>query len=208
MVIDPRYYGNRKFLSEAEWDKAKEGVINFLTKEEGGTTANDNDVDPHDVMDRLHSFEDENDSTDSITNAWDLLPNKSINPNDNEKLAKKDLVEAEFKYFRTRTGESNDPFDFYKKQCSVLPQLSKAAAHYLLASSSSVESERFFSGATSLYQNKSRNKLSGDRAEKLLFIKGTNKAAEAHTDAVTEIEESEDDEPDIVFDDYDVHDIC
>lgn len=211
MVIDPRYYRNEEFLTPAQWEKAKSGVVKYiieLTPEQAegqhDTSLQVSSSDLLNLSDGLDELfveknEDANDSNSSSTDAWALLPKKPSDPK--EVLAKKDIIDAEFQYLHAQVNPSIDPFDFYMKHHNVLPNLSQAASHFLLASSSSVDSERFFSGATALYQNKSRNKLSGKRAEKLLFIKGSNKNSKPLSNKVqTEDSEYSEDEVDIVRD--------
>lgn len=60
-----------------------------------------------------------------------------------------------------------------------------------------MESERFFSLATSLYQNKQRNNLSGESAAKLLFIKVIEKKTNGkNEEMVYEENETESEEED------------
>ena len=70
-------------------------------------------------------------------------------------------------------NRNSDPFEFYRTENTYVRYLKDAAEHFLIAAASSVDSERFFKGAASIYQNKQRNRLSADAAAKLLFIKAT-----------------------------------
>jgi hypothetical protein len=67
-----------------------------------------------------------------------------------------------------------DPFHWWSKNQKRFPQLAKIAQKYLSAPPSSVASERLFSGAGDVYDDK-RNKLAPEKAEMLLFIKNNFK---------------------------------
>lgn len=66
---------------------------------------------------------------------------------------------------------SGDPLQWWKMNCHRFPALAKLARKYLCAPPSSVPSERLFSEAGDLYDEK-RNRLSPEKAEMLLFIRG------------------------------------
>lgn len=216
MVLDPRYSCDETFLTAKEWKKAKFDVVAYIINLDADSihdermdlsadsiNLNDSDdhiADPKKTLEHLTDMDDDdNSSGSSITNPWQLVPQKTTDPKAADAMAKKDLIEAEFRYLRAHVHQALDPFDFYMKEKTSLPNLSLAASHFLLASSSSVDSERFFSGATALYQNKSRNRLSAERAEKLLFVKGVDKSQASA--AEKEDEESEEEaEPEIFYD--------
>ena len=62
------------------------------------------------------------------------------------------------------------PLDWWKHNEQKYRRVAHVARRYLSAPSTSVPSERLFSSAGDLYSD-SRNRLSGHRADKLLFIK-------------------------------------
>lgn len=62
-----------------------------------------------------------------------------------------------------------DPLMWWKQHAKEYPNLSKLAVKYLSPPPSSVNSERLFSAAGSIY-TENRNRLSPENAEKLLFI--------------------------------------
>ena len=62
-------------------------------------------------------------------------------------------------------------YSWWKDNTSRFPLLAKLARKYLSAPPTSVLSERLFSSAGDIYTEK-RNRLSPDKAEQLLFIKG------------------------------------
>ena len=70
-------------------------------------------------------------------------------------------------------GKEN-PYTWWSKNNKRFPQLAKIAQKYLSAPPSSVASERLFSGAGNVYDDK-RNKLLPEKAEMLLFIKNNFK---------------------------------
>uniref|UniRef100_A0A914YRZ4 HAT C-terminal dimerisation domain-containing protein n=1 Tax=Panagrolaimus superbus TaxID=310955 RepID=A0A914YRZ4_9BILA len=138
---------------------------------------------------------------DETSSFWSMHPIQASDTTADSNEAIRNLVQAEFKYVRSKLDRKSDPFDFYRKHGDSLPYLKQAAAHFLLASASSVDSERFFKDAVALYQNKQRNRLSADHASKLLFVKVTerNETKERQTKA---IEDDSDEEIDLDLDDF------
>ena len=67
-----------------------------------------------------------------------------------------------------------DPYHWWSKNQKRFPHLAKIAQKYLSAPPSSVASERLFSGAGDVYDDK-RNKLAPQKAEMLLLIKNNFK---------------------------------
>ena len=69
---------------------------------------------------------------------------------------------------------SSNCFTWWNNNKSRFPLLAKMAQRYLTAPPTSVPSERVFSGASDIYDEK-RNRLSPEKAEVLLFIKNNFK---------------------------------
>ncbi len=67
-------------------------------------------------------------------------------------------------------SRSSDPLDFWERNKGRFPALAEVARVYLSAPSTSVDSERLFSTAAHILDEK-RNRLSSQNAEKLIFIK-------------------------------------
>ncbi|XP_057181378.1 zinc finger BED domain-containing protein 4-like [Triplophysa rosa] len=65
---------------------------------------------------------------------------------------------------------SNNPLEYWRNNQSRFPDLAQMARRYLSAPSTSTDSERLFSAASHITDEK-RNRLSCEKAEKLLFIK-------------------------------------
>ncbi|XP_031154118.1 zinc finger BED domain-containing protein 4-like [Sander lucioperca] len=65
---------------------------------------------------------------------------------------------------------SNNPLEFWRTNQGRFPDLAQMARRYLSAPCTSTDSERLFSAASHVIDEK-RNRLSCDKAEKLLFIK-------------------------------------
>lgn len=67
-------------------------------------------------------------------------------------------------------GESDNPFQYWANNHARFPVLGAVAAKFLSAPSTSVESERLFSTASNIVDEK-RNRLTAERAEMLIFLK-------------------------------------
>ncbi|KAL2102415.1 hypothetical protein ACEWY4_001583 [Coilia grayii] len=67
-------------------------------------------------------------------------------------------------------GEKDSPFQYWANNHGRFPLLSAVAAKFLSAPSTSVESERLFSSASNIVDEK-RNRLTAERAEMLIFLK-------------------------------------
>ncbi|KAM3596583.1 uncharacterized protein V6R79_017286 [Siganus canaliculatus] len=67
-------------------------------------------------------------------------------------------------------GEADSPFQYWANSHARFPLLSAVATKFLSAPSTSVESERLFSTASNIVDEK-RNRLTAERAEMLIFLK-------------------------------------
>lgn len=67
-------------------------------------------------------------------------------------------------------AREDDPLQYWKVNKVRFPTLAKMACRYLSAPCSSVESERLFSSAANIV-NESRNRLTPEHAEMILFLK-------------------------------------
>ena len=66
--------------------------------------------------------------------------------------------------------EKETPLGYWRKKRERFPDLAKVARRYLSAPCTSTDSERLFSAAAHVLNDK-RNRLSCHKAEKLLFVK-------------------------------------
>lgn len=67
-------------------------------------------------------------------------------------------------------GEKDSPFQYWANNHARFPLLADVAVKFLSAPSTSVESERLFSTASNIVDEK-RNRLTAERAEMLIFLK-------------------------------------
>lgn len=67
-------------------------------------------------------------------------------------------------------GEKGSPFQYWANNHARFPLLAAVAVKFLSAPSTSVESERLFSTASNIVDEK-RNRLTAERAEMLIFLK-------------------------------------
>ena len=90
---------------------------------------------------------------------------------DSEKELSKEVAAMIEKYLKCKRLEAHeDPLAWWQDNCTTFPCLAELARTHLACPSTSVASERLFSGAGLIYDEK-RSRLSPDRAQKLLFLK-------------------------------------
>ncbi|XP_060754404.1 zinc finger BED domain-containing protein 4-like [Neoarius graeffei] len=65
---------------------------------------------------------------------------------------------------------NDDPLTYWRTNRGRFPELARMARRYLAAPCTSTDSERLFSAASNVLDER-RNRLTCDKAEKLLFIK-------------------------------------
>lgn len=189
MAVDPRYCGNPKYLTPLQWERGYNAVILFLMKSEENDSSDEsieNEME-EDVPHEAH-----------LMDPYDLdeaRPSNTATPSSVSDMKKE--IKAEFQYLKSKP-QKKKVLEFYKENENRLPHLAKAARHFLLASSSSIESERFFSDATALYEKKQRNRLGGKTGGRLLYVRVMQKKAALQKGMKQEESDddtSDDDEP-------------
>lgn len=106
----------------------------------------------------------------SIAESMNILLASSSDEEPEAELSKEVSVMIE-EYLKCKRLEAHeDPLAWWHDNCKNFPFLAELARIYLACPSTSVASERLFSGAGMIYDEK-RSKLSPERAQKLLFLK-------------------------------------
>ena len=107
----------------------------------------------------------------SISESLSILLASSSDDDDTEKELSKEVSEMIEQYLKCkRLGAHENPLVWWQDNCTTFPCLAELARTYLACPSTSVASERLFSGAGLIYDEK-RSRLSPERAQKLLFLK-------------------------------------
>lgn len=169
--------GGRKSYCILKTEDGKDcAYFHFQKKGDSGTSTlkshikNNRNTNSGSTNPNNNSFDSAN-STASLMDPDELDQRQSANAKPSNIPDIREEIKKELQFVKDRVDPNIKPMDFYAKNEEFLPNLSKAAKHFFLASSSSVESESFFSDATSLYGNKQRNRLSANIAQKLLQIR-------------------------------------
>jgi len=161
MAVDPRFYRWGALLNDDEWDDVELAIIEQHSVERLPDLVTD--TEPAAVL------SDEED--DAQQSPWNLLEKKRKIEKKRgasaAEIAKAKLLaagRAEFAHFANlleteRPAKDADPFEFWRKNEKTLPMIAKAARRYLAAPPTSVASERLFSQAGLIYDNKLRTRL-------------------------------------------------
>lgn len=192
MALDPRFKGNINYLNESQWEAADRNIVLHLVKDDVQQLfADDSDEDPSSPNNSMNS----GGSNLSMLDPDEMDRRQSRRSMPCKTSDVREEIKKELQFVKDHVDPNIKPLDFYAKNEQYLPHLSKAAKHFFLASSSSVESESFFSDATALYGNKQRNRLSADSAQKLLQIRVMQKRNVDSAETINkEREESDSDE--------------
>lgn len=166
MLCDPRFSGNKTYLTELQCEEGVEEIVKFLDgKKEDDTVAfGSSDID---------NISNEEISSVALISPWSFNKKEKKRPSIITTTTTAVDLKAEISYIQK--FEIDDVFKFYEEHSLKLPLLSSAASLFLLPSSTSIDSERFYSDATTVYDDKHRNRLSAATASKLLIIRVTQK---------------------------------
>ena len=170
IILDPRYKG--KFLEQHVQQKCISSLGHMCEKQkmmnqEGRKSRED--TEQARKKQRLEET-DEQCSSRSVSDTMSALLS-SESDNEESDQANKETTEMIEKYLKLkRIPTSEDPLLWWSSNKDLFPELAELARSYLACSSSSVASERLFSGAGMIYDEK-RSRLAPERAQKLLFLK-------------------------------------
>lgn len=170
--LDPRF---KSFLGLVQTERAKQKILlEALKKSCDEPSSTDDDSSPARKKRNLN----ENDKTvenveihDSFWNCFEEVATDNMrNANDVEDVEKNAVAnELDFYLKTVRLDRKADPYKWWSANEKQYPNLSKFAKVYLSSPGSSVYSERLFSEAGNVYDEK-RNRLLPKNAEKLVFI--------------------------------------
>lgn len=168
--LDPRF--KTSFLGLVQAERARQNILlEALKKSCDELSSTDDDSSPARKKRNLN----ENDRTveihDSFWNCFEEVATDNMgNANDEEDVEKNAVAnELDFYLKTVRLDRKADPYKWWSANEKQYPNLSKFAKVYLSSPGSSVYSERLFSEAGNVYDEK-RNRLLPKNAEKLVFI--------------------------------------
>ncbi|KAK9886011.1 hypothetical protein WA026_014797 [Henosepilachna vigintioctopunctata] len=169
--LDPRF--KTSFLVLVQAERARQKILLEAVKlscnDESSST--DDDSSPRRKRRNLNENDKSFEIHDSFWNCFEEVAKDNMrNSNDEENVGKNTLAnEMDFYLKSNRLDRKADPYKWWSANEKQYPNLSKFAKVYLSSPGSSVYSERLFSEAGIIYDEK-RNRLLPSNAEKLVFI--------------------------------------
>lgn len=113
---------------------------------------------------------DERKASSSIKTAMALILSSGNDGEQDERLEASTMDMVHEYHNEKRLGADEEPLKWWKANEHKYPELGRLARLYLSCPSSSVTSEKLFSGVGNIYEEKG-TRLQGEKAEKLLFLK-------------------------------------
>jgi hypothetical protein len=182
-AMDPRFFRRTSIFTAEEWDAVESCVANRAVALERDTTVADavvpGDVEGDDDGREAEEVQGSSDGSKDVDSFWNMLDNApALKRARVEKPAAMDLknrLQAEFAIYKgilekTRPPNDSLPYAFWKTHASALPTLSWLARAYLAVPPPSVNSERLFSRAAVILDNKRRNRLLPKKTEQCLLL--------------------------------------
>lgn len=170
--LDPRF--KTSFLGLVQAERARQKILLEALKLSCNDESSSTDDDSSPLRKRRNL--NENDMTiethDSFWNCFEEVATDNMrNSNNDEENVEKITVANEIDFYlkTIRLDRKADPYKWWSANETQYPNLSKFAKVYLSSPGSSVYSERLFSEAGIIYDEK-RNRLLPSNAEKLVFI--------------------------------------
>ncbi|XP_053622506.1 zinc finger BED domain-containing protein 4-like [Plodia interpunctella] len=167
--LDPRF--KTGFLGLVQAERARQKILLEALKISCDELSTDDDSSPLRKKKNLN----ENDRTieihDSFWNCFEEVATGNMRNANDEEDVQKNVVANELDFYlkTVRLDRKADPYNWWFANANQYPNLSKFAKVYLSSPGSSVYSERLFSEAGNIYDEK-RNRLLPKNAEKLVFI--------------------------------------
>ncbi|XP_038155660.1 E3 SUMO-protein ligase ZBED1-like [Cyprinodon tularosa] len=156
-VLDPRY-------KDCFFDQAtKKEAMEVLTAKMRSQTENEPEEEPHEKRTRT----DDNNNNTSLQKMYEEILHENATNELNHSQADQQIQA----YLSEPTiPRSESPLDYWRSNKIRFPQLALLARKYLSSPCTSVDSERLFSAAANVIDEK-RNRLGCEKAEMLLFVK-------------------------------------
>nr|XP_043897683.1 zinc finger BED domain-containing protein 4-like [Solea senegalensis] len=172
-LLDPRFK-DRYFTSADSIKHAKDAltqevekmeVLQSRTTPEGAERVPEN---PH----KAPRMEAQPDSSSSRKSSLKGLFEEILQEHDEERGASSTSTQVQIQTYLTEqtVPRSDSPFHYWGVNAIRFPTLAATAAKFLCAPCTSVDSERLFSAASNIVDAR-RNRLGGERAEMLIFLK-------------------------------------
>ena len=170
-ILDPRY--KTRFSSSCSKGIFTELLKTKLDETEKESTAAEADDTTTPPPKKRKVATDKSSEWTTVSNAMKGLLSSSSDDDEStseRRASVKSTKEVDQYLSLRRISHDNDPLSWWRENATSFPLLSKLARRYLACPPSSVPSERLFSIAGNIYDEK-RNRLAGARAEKILFLK-------------------------------------
>ncbi|XP_065126269.1 zinc finger BED domain-containing protein 4-like [Paramisgurnus dabryanus] len=174
-LLDPRYK-DRCFTNEEAAMHAKNALIQEVEKREKAlettaTTALATAADPAEMVSHAKaSGSSGHTSKSTFMMMFDEVLNKEQEESEGGIIQTSALVQVQAYMTEKLIPRSENPFQYWAVNNSRFPALAATASAFLSAPCTSVESERLFSTASNIKDEK-RNRLLAERAEMLIFLK-------------------------------------
>ncbi|XP_034096541.1 zinc finger BED domain-containing protein 4-like [Gymnodraco acuticeps] len=169
-VLDPRYKDN--YFDAGKKQSARDMIQAVLDKEnpreEAAAHSTGDVTQTTEKRARLSTAEEERGQPPSLSDMFNEIMEENTTPN---RLVTSSTAQQLDDYLsEVPIPRSENPLGYWRNKQDRFPDLAKVARKYLSAPCTSTDSERLFSAASHVLDEK-RNRLMADKAEKLLFIK-------------------------------------
>ncbi|XP_077063451.1 zinc finger BED domain-containing protein 4-like [Siphateles boraxobius] len=168
-LLDPRYK-DRYFTNADTLRLGKEALLAEVGKmEEVLKTTSETSASDSETADKTPRMEALGTSTSSLGSIFnEILEENQVLPV--PKITTSAQIQVETYLSEANIPRSDDPLLYWKVNQPRLPSLAATAVKFICAPCTSVESERLFSTASNVI-NERRNRLTSETAEKIIFLK-------------------------------------
>lgn len=152
-----------KDLLKQELDKMEQAQLKASAEGQGGTK----EAEPAEKVVRMEAGSPPRTSKSSFSSLYNRILEEHDEPAQGTQAA---VIQMQMYLKEPTMSEQDSPFQYWANNHARFPLLAAVAVKFLSAPSTSVESERLFSTASNIVDEK-RNRLTAERAEMLIFLK-------------------------------------
>ncbi|XP_034542641.1 zinc finger BED domain-containing protein 4-like [Notolabrus celidotus] len=164
-ILDPRYK-DRYFDTVT-----KQAAVNMLQKQVDKMTHSDRTTETPDTEEpQEKKIRTSDEGGKSLLDMYDEILEENLIMEQHAGLTSRTSVQVHGYLSEAPIPRNESPLKYWKSNLSRFPALAKAACKYLSAPCTSVDSERLFSAASHIVDEK-RNRIQCEKAEMLLFVK-------------------------------------